>query len=310
MNLNAEQFLDLDVLYTDIKTSFFALQPIPFEGAVSYGTGAAEAPQAIIKASQYLELYDEILDFEPYKAGVSTLSSATISSDKSKMHDICIETARLIMGMQKFPMFIGGDHSISSGLFKAVQTVYPKLSCVQIDAHADLRHEYEGSELSHASVMARIRETGADAVQVGIRSMCMNERNIIKEKGYTVYTMHDYRKNPDHVYRALKKLSGPVYLTVDVDAFDWSVIPSTGTPEPGGFLWDEAMSLFSFVFSNTNVVACDIVELSPEPGEKNSPFAVAKLIYKLMAFKIEVFCQKLGLPLPMQPNTAFNRKLK
>ena len=308
MNLNSAQFLDIDVFYTDIKTSFFPLQPIPFEGAVSYGTGAGDAPQAIIEASQHLELYDEILDFEPYKAGITTLSPIVISPDKRIMHDTCFETARKIMGMKKFPIFIGGDHSISSGLFKAVQTVYPKLCCVQIDAHADLRHKYEGSELSHASVMARIRETGADAVQIGIRSMCMDERRIIREKDYSVCTMYGYRKHPDHTFQALQNMSGPVYLTIDVDAFDWSVIPSTGTPEPGGFLWDEAMSLLSYLFSNLNIVACDVVELAPEPGEKNSPFAAAKLIYKLMAFKIKAHCHQFGLPLPQCPGAAFNSK--
>ena len=123
MNLNAAQFLDVDAVYTDITTSFFAVQPIPFEGAVSYGTGAGHAPQAIIEASRYLELYDEILDFEPYKAGVTTLAPIAISPDKRIMQTSCFETARTIMEMKKFPLFIGGDHSISSGLFKAVHTV-------------------------------------------------------------------------------------------------------------------------------------------------------------------------------------------
>ncbi len=308
MNLNINQFLDPDACYTDIGATFFALLPIPFEGATSYGAGAAQAPQAIIEASRYLELYDEVLDFEPYKAGVTTLSPTVTSSDQVKMNAICYETALEIMGMKKFPIFIGGDHSISSGTFKAVQKCYSQLSCVQIDAHADLRQEYEGSELSHASVMARIRETGADAVQIGIRSMCIDERNTIRGKGYSVYTMQEYRENPEQAFQALQKLTGPVYLTIDVDAFDWSVIPSTGTPEPGGFLWDEAMSLFSYLFNNLNIVACDVVELSPESGEKNSPFAAAKLIYKLMAFKIKAYCCQFGLPLPQYPNTEFNSK--
>ena len=307
MEINTAQFLDIDAVYTDIETSYFAVQPIPFEGAVSFGTGTGEAPQVIIETSQYLELYDEVLDFEPYKAGITTLAPTAISSSKTKMQGICFEAARKIMAMKKFPVFLGGDHSISSGTFKAVQKSYPNLSCIQIDAHADLRHEYEGSTLSHASVMARIRETGAEAVQIGIRSMCMDERNLIKEKNYAVFTMHDYRKNKDQTLQALQKLSGPAYLTVDVDAFDWSVIPSTGTPEPGGFLWDEAMSLFSFIFANNNIVACDIVELSPEPDEKNSPFAAAKLIYKLMAFKIKNHCRNFELSLPLKPDTAFNK---
>jgi agmatinase len=308
MNLNAAQFLNLDACYTDIKTAFFALLPIPFEGAVSYGVGAAHAPQAIIEASRYLELYDEVLDFEPYKAGITTFSPTAVSANQIKIQANCYEAALKIMEMKKFPIFVGGDHSISSSTFKAVQKRYSQLSCVQIDAHADLRQEYEGSKLSHASVLARIRETGADAVQIGIRSMCMNERNTIREKSYSVYTMHDYRKNPEQVFLALQKLSGPVYLTVDVDAFDWSVIPSTGTPEPGGFLWDEAMFLFSHLFSNLNIVACDVVELSPEPGEKNSPFAAAKLIYKFMAFKIKAYCHQFSLPLPQHPDTEFNSK--
>lgn len=308
MNLHSTQFLDLDACYTDIKTAYFAVLPVPFEGAVSYGSGAAQAPHAIIEASRYLELYDEVLDFEPYRAGVSTLAPIAISSNQSEMHAICYEAALEIMGMKKFPVFIGGDHSISSAAFKAVQKHCPQLSCVQLDAHADLRQEYEGSKLSHASVMARIRETGADAVQIGIRSMCIDERNIIKEKGYSVCTMHEYRKDPKSVFQALQKLSGPVYLTIDVDAFDWSVIPSTGTPEPGGFLWDEAVALLSHLFSNANIVACDVVELAPEPAEKNSPFAAAKLIYKLMAFKLKAYCDQFGLPLPKKPSIEFNSK--
>jgi len=306
MNLNNTQFLDLDADYSEIGTAFFALLPIPFEGAISYGAGAAQAPQAIIEASRYLELYDEVLDFEPYRAGVATLSPTAVSADHIEMHNICYEAALEIMNVKKFPIFIGGDHSISSATFKAVQKYYPQLGCVQLDAHADLRQEYEGSKLSHASVMARIRETGADAVQIGIRSMCMDERDTIKEKNYSVFTMHDYRNDPEATFEALQKLSGPIYLTIDVDAFDWSVIPSTGTPEPGGFLWDEAMFLLSHFFENLNIVACDIVELSPEPDEKNSPFATAKLIYKLMAFKIKAYCQQFGLPLPQCPDATFN----
>ncbi len=302
MNLYFKQFLSIDQDFTDFTTSAVAILPFPYEGGVSYGEGTGEAPDAILDASAYLELYDEVLETEIYRMGISTVKPPDISANPENMIKQVFDTTNSLLESDKFVVVIGGDHSISSGYFKALKSKYGNLSCIKIDAHAELREKYEGSKLSHASVMARIRDMTEYTLQIGIRSMSAEEAELVKNKQIQLYTMYDYRKSTFDIDAALDKLLDPVFITFDVDAFDWSVISSTGTPEPGGFLWDEAMDLLYKIFMKKNVVGFDVVELSFKRGDNNSPFAAAKLIYKMLGFKLYSYIKKLNKNWPLNPS--------
>ena len=304
MNLYFKQFLGLDQDFIDFATSAVAILPFPYEGGVSYGKGTGQAPDAILNASAYVELYDEVLDAEIYRMGISTVKPPEISANPEKMIKQVFDTTHSLLETDKFVVVIGGDHSISSGYFKALKSKYGKLSCIQIDAHADLRDKYEGSQLSHASVMARIRELTDYTLQIGMRSMSVEEAELVKNKQIHLCTMYDYRNGKYDINAALDKLPDPVFITFDVDAFDWSVISSTGTPEPGGFFWDEAMNLLYNIFMKKNVVGFDVVELSYKRGDNNSPFAAAKLIYKMLGYKLYSYIKKFDKNWPLNPSAT------
>lgn len=284
MKAHENQFLGVENEFAQWETAQYALLPVPYEGAVSYGHGTAGAPEAVLKASCFLEFYDEVLKFQPHEAGIITLAPPPILDNHAKMHQTIYEHCREIVSAGKTPVVLGGDHSISSGVFRALKDKYGQLSCIQIDAHSDLRNAYDGSIYSHASVMARIREMTSHTLQLGIRSMSLEEAETIARDNLPVCSMHDYRSGHFSLDEALDALPDPVFLTFDVDAFDWSVIASTGTPEPGGFTWDEAMKLLWRIFERKRVVGFDVVELSADPHDRNSPFAVAKLLYKMIGF--------------------------
>jgi agmatinase len=285
MKLNKTQFLGIENEYTNPERAENIIIPFPYEGGVSYGRGTAQAPQAVLDASAYLELYDEILDSEPYRKGIATLAAPSIPKEPYKMIETLFNLCTPIVDSGKFCGVIGGDHSISSAFAKALFNRYGKLSVIQLDAHADLRDSYEGSPLSHASVMARIRDFTRETLQIGIRSMSAEEAQLWKKENLNLITMERFRKNEYDLIALLDKLPDPVFLTLDVDVFDWSVIRSTGTPEPGGMYWDEMMALLQTIFNNKNVVGFDVVELSHRKDDINSPFAAAKLIYKIIGFK-------------------------
>lgn len=183
-------------------------------------------------------------------------------------------------------MILGGDHSISSGAIKALHEKYPTLSCIQLDAHADLRDVFEGSKLSHGCTMARIREITPHAVQIGIRALSLEEARRIEAERLSVCTMHEYRKRTFDIDHAIAELPDPVFVTVDADAFDLSVFQSTGTPVPGGFTWDEGLDLLQNIFMTKNVIGFDLVELSYAEHDHNSAFSAASLIYKMLGFKL------------------------
>jgi agmatinase len=285
MILNKKQFLDLEAAYTKIDKAHALILPVPYEAGVSYGTGTDRAPDAIISASHYLELYDEVHQVEAYTMGISTLEPLILSLDHSKMFENIYRNTKKLTGLDKLIVMIGGDHSVTAPLVKALHGQYGHISVIQFDAHADLREQYEGSALSHACVMARVREMTNQTLQLGIRSMSGEEAQRIKMEKLNLFTMHEMRCGKFDLDSALKALPDPVYLTIDVDVFDWSVIASTGTPEPGGLLWDEALQMFEKIFRKKKVVGFDVVELSANDVDRNSPFAAAKLIYKLLTYR-------------------------
>jgi agmatinase len=288
-NIHSLQFLGADTRHGDPHSARYLVLPIPYEGGVSYGTGTAAAPEAVLRSSAYLELYDEVVDDEPSRHGIVTLAPLSVEGDHETVHRSIYEQCKTIFNRNTFPCIIGGDHSISNPVFGALQELYPTLSCVQIDAHADLRDHYDGSRFSHASVMARIRELTPDVLQIGIRSMSREEAELIKQEHLAVCTMYGFRGGGYDWRAALASLPDPLYLSFDVDAMDWSVIASTGTPEPGGLSWDEAMVLLHAIFSEKTVVGCDIVELAASPTDRNSAFAVAKLLYKMIGLHAATF---------------------
>lgn len=299
--MNPEQFLDPPAEYTVFKNAAAVILPIPYEGGVSYGTGAAGAPDAVIAASKYLEVYDEIIEAEPYRMGITTVTAPEIFPDAERMHAAVVEVMKTLIAQNKFVVMLGGDHSLSIGCFQALLESSDQLSVIQLDAHSDLRDTYEGSRYSHACVMSRLRELTGDTLQIGIRSLSLEEAHKIEEENLAVCTMSAYRNEAFDIDGAIQALPEPVYLTMDVDVFDWSVIRSTGTPEPGGFLWDEALSLLQRIFTQKNVIGIDVVELSHDPYDRNSPFAVAKLIYKMLGFKLAAEVSRGTLTWPDMP---------
>ncbi|MFH1102146.1 MAG: agmatinase [Pseudomonadota bacterium] len=286
MKLHPNQFLGPDPGSFDYDSAAVAVLPFPYEGGVSYGRGTAGAPDAIIDASHQIELYDEVLKAEPYRMGIYTLASPRIPKRPEKMVNVLFKRVKRLLDDDKFVVVIGGDHSISSACVMAMKEKYRSLSVIQIDAHADLRDTYDGTPLSHACVMARIREKTNQTLQIGIRSMSAEEAKRMEREKLPVITMHEFRTGGKNLEAELRNLPDPVFLTVDVDAFDFSVIMSTGTPEPGGLMWDEALSLLHKIFQMKNIIGFDVVELSYAPWDRNSPIAAARLIYKMLGFKL------------------------
>ncbi len=301
MQLGAKQFLNPGFEFNEYRTAAVALLPVPYEGGISYGTGTAGAPDAVIDASNHLELYDEILDAEPYRMGIATVGPPEIFTDAERTLASVYAVIKKLIGDDKFVVMLGGDHSLSSGYVRALKEKYHQISVIQLDAHSDLRDTFEDSPYSHACVMSRIRELTANTLQIGIRSMSVEEARRIERERLAVCTMSAYRCGQFDVSAALDALPEPVHLTVDVDVFDWSVIRSTGTPEPGGFLWDEALSLLHRIFMRKTIVGVDVVELCGDPNDRNSAFAVAKLIYKMLGFRLAAEVRQRRMSWPEKP---------
>ena len=285
MKSHATPFLGITEAARELGNARVVILPFGYEGGVSYGKGAAKAPDAVLKASHYLELYDEVLETEPYEVGIFTAQAHVLPQSGEQVMTRLQADLQTLLALGKFVIVIGGDHSITSGYLRALRERYETFAVVQLDAHADLRDVYEGSPLSHACVMARVLEITPHTLQIGIRSMSALEARRVKDQKLALYTMQDWRLGRMNLRSALDKLPEAVFLTVDVDVFDWSVIASTGTPEPGGCSWDEALHLLETIFSVKQIIGIDVVELSHNPLDTNSAFAVAKLIYKMIGLR-------------------------
>ncbi|MFH1542251.1 MAG: agmatinase [bacterium] len=246
----------------------FTIIPVPYEETTSYGKGTKNGPAAILKAMEQVEAFDhELLIDVTKQANIQTLRPIGIRPLGDKVRQIIKE--------DKIPIILGGEHSITPYVVQSMKEKYPDLSVLQLDAHADLRDSYQGRKDSHACVMRRVLEI-CPAVQIGIRNISEQGYNFAKQTGQLRKIFFQSRK-PD-----LALLSDNVYITIDVDVFDPSVVSAVGTPEPGGMSWDEVVNLLKEVCAAKNVVGFDVVELSPRKGEIVSDFTVAKLIYKLI----------------------------
>lgn len=285
MKAHAVPFLELPADLADLKRARVVVVPYGYEGGVSYGKGTGSAPSAILQASRYLELYDEVLDEEPCRVGIATVETPAIPEDPNRMLETLESLTGQLIDQKKFVAVVGGDHSITTGYVRALAKRYDRFGVLQLDAHSDLRESYEGSPLSHACVMARIRELTPYTLQIGMRSMSAEEARLVKDQGLDLCIMRHFRKGAFNLAAALERLPQRLFITVDVDVFDWSVIASTGTPEPGGMLWDEAMDLLETVFRTKDVIGFDVVELAHRDHDPNSTFATAKLIYKMIGMR-------------------------
>ena len=280
------QFLNPAPEFTEFNDAAMALLPVPYEGGVSYGHGTASAPDAILKASRHVELYDEVLHQEPYRIGLTTMAPLTDLADATYMNQSVENGAGELIDAGKFLVAMGGDHSITPGLFHAFHKRLPEVGIVQLDAHADLRSKLENDTNSHGCTMHRIREFNQHTLQIGIQSLSREEGERIRDENISLCTMYQYRKGLFNVEAALSGLPENVYITLDLDVFDWNVIRSTGTPEPGGFSWPEGLSLIKDIFFTKTVIGFDVVELSANKNDPNSAFAAARLIYKLIGFRV------------------------
>ena len=264
------------------ENSKVVLVTVPYDGTSTWGKGADKGPELFLDASENMELYDIETDTEPYLQGVYMAGEVSEKSSPEKMVEAVYQkTKELVKDREKLFTLIGGEHSVSIGSIRAVGEQYHNLTVLQLDAHTDLRPEYHGSKNNHACAVFEANQKHK-LVQVGIRSMDAEEKQYLPLK--RVFFAHEIAKNDNWIKDVLDKVSGNVYITIDLDAFDPSITPSTGTPEPGGLQWYPTLKLLKKVFKKCNVVAFDIVELMDSPQAKPTAFLAAKLYYKMLAY--------------------------
>jgi len=265
-----------------------AILPIPYDLTTSYQPGARRGPIAILEASTHLETYDDELDAETFeRVPIETLSAVVPDTSGPEATMARIErVAREVVEQGRFLVGLGGEHSVSAPLIRAVRSRHPRLGVLQLDAHADLRDSFEGSPLNHACVMHRVIDDGVPLAQVGIRSLTAEERDLIRRSGVcSVYAPEAVNEPVDRwIARVLDALPEEVYVTIDLDAFDPAIMPATGTPEPGGLSWYRALEVLREVARVKRIVGFDVVELAPIPGNVAPDFLAAKLVYKLLGY--------------------------
>lgn len=270
--------------WSDFEKARILLQSIPYDGTSTWGKGADEGFEAFLDATDNMELYDIETDSEVYQQGVHILEPLIEKSSPEAVFQATYQKTQALLKTGKYLTFFGGEHSISIGIIKAFYEHYANLSVLQLDAHADLRPEYHGSPYNHACAVYDASQN-CNLVQVGIRSMDIEEKPYI-QPGNCFFAQNMQGHNR-WMQESIDRLSDHVYLTIDLDAFDPSIMPATGTPEPGGMAWYETLKYLRRVFKEKNVVGFDIVELAPEPAHKASNFLAAKLYYKLLSYQFE-----------------------
>jgi agmatinase len=268
------------------ETSSIAILPVPYDGTSTWMRGSNRGPQALLDASANMELYDIETNSEVFKHGIVTMDPVLCPDDPEEMVTAVCERAGFILEDGKFIVGIGGEHSISVGLVRAAAEQFSNLSVVQFDAHSDTRHEYEGSQYNHACVMSRIKEI-CPYVQAGIRSMDSSELETLDRD--RVFFAHEIFKGANVIPEMLKALTRSVYVTIDLDVLDPSIMPSTGTPEPGGLDWYTLLELIESVVREKNVIGMDVTELLPNPANRAPDFLAAKLVYRVLSM---IFAKK------------------
>ena len=294
------KFLDKTLQYLSNKKGFLGIDnkfnfkekvvvvPFGLEKTVSYGGGTKNGPKEIIKASHQVELYDEELNCEPFrKIGIKTLKFFKIDKNIEKALKKITDINKKLLAKKLFPMTLGGEHSITAGCIVPFVKKYKKICILHFDAHADLRENYNGEKFSHASAMRRCLDyKNVSIISFGIRNISQEEIPFLKKNKsrINIFWAKDKAKWDFKKFKRLIK-NKTVYLTFDVDGLDSSIMPATGTPEPGGLLWDEALKIIKIATKNSNIVGADVNELAPIKGFNSYNFLVAKLVYKILSLK-------------------------
>ncbi len=292
-----KQFLGSEAI-ASYENAQAVILPIPYEATTTYRKGCEHGPDAVLEASDQLEAYDEELGEETcHSVGIYTSSyvADTRSNPDLTAEAMLRETTETVTQFikdQKFVVGIGGEHAITTGIVRAYQQAIDEtFTVVQIDAHGDMRHEFEGSLHNHACVMRRVLEMGLPTLPVGIRAICKEEAELIKAQEIPVIWAREMAFDPDWIEKAINQIKTPkVFITIDVDGIDPSLIPGVGTPEPGGMGWHETLRFLRRVFETHDVIGCDVMELAPVVDSVVSEFSTAKLIYKLIGY--HAFCRK------------------
>ena len=284
--LDKPNFLGIPAQYAALDRARFVVVPLPFERTTSYMKGTAEGPGALISASHQIELYDEETCLETWQAGVHTMPPIPMDRDAAAYFRAVGNAIEPVVRRGKFVIGIGGEHAVTEGPLSGVRRVFPKLSIFHVDAHCDLRDEYEGTIYNHACAARRMMEYSDKIVQVGIRSISEDEKHHTNTKKVTTFRMHEHRDMTKLVARVLEELGdNPVYFSIDLDGLDPSVVPGVGTPQPGGLGWYDLLDLMRAIVREKAVIGGDVVELCPLAGQVVSEFAAAKLVYRIMGYQ-------------------------
>lgn len=283
--------------YSSFDSARILVLPVSYEGTVSYGTGTADGAMAIVDASRNMELYEEETGSEVYKLGIHTLDEFVPRETPEQMMTSLYEYTRELLASDKFLCMLGGEHSVSAPIIKAHAEKYHDLSVLQIDAHADLRDEYDGTPHSHASIMARVvKDLRIPSVQVGIRSISSDEaRSLNTGLPTKIFWAKDIVGKTGWIDDAVNSLTDNVYLTIDIDGLDPSLVPTTGTPEPGGLGWYETLALIRTLARKKRVVGMDLVEFSKTDNSDAPAFLCSKLVYKSLAYVFSEFAPKVAV---------------
>jgi agmatinase len=284
-DMHVTQFGAPDAPYCDPITTRVTIIPAPMEYSVCYIKGTAYGPQAILNASSQLELYDEELDWSPIDVGIYTRPPLDYSSmDHATALKATGNAVREVLEQEQLPFTLGGEHSLSAPSIAAVHQYFPDLTVVHMDAHGDLRDEYESTPLSHASIARRVLEMGIPLTEIGIRSFSPEEAEFLKTSP-DVKIVWGYQLAKGTAVIPWERLSKHTYVTIDLDALDPSEMPAVGTPEPGGLHWYQLLDLFREVCRRTTIVGMDVVELCPMDGQTRADFLAAKLVYKMIGYR-------------------------
>ncbi len=277
---------DFEDKYTDYRTAEIAILPVPYDGTSTWIKGADKGPEALLDASFNMEFYDIETGTEVYKKGIATLAPVTEDSTPEAMSDEVERRMDAIIKDGKFPVMIGGEHSVSIGAIRAIAKNYEEFTVLQLDAHSDMRDTYEGSTHNHACIMARAKEIATNVTQVGIRSTWPAEEghNIDPERIFYAYKI---KEESGWEEKVSKQLCKNVYITIDLDVLDPAIMPSTGTPEPDGLSYRQVLNLLKRVIAEHNVIGLDVVELCPNEINKAPDFLASKLIYQFLSMQYQ-----------------------
>ncbi|HEY9810232.1 MAG TPA: agmatinase [Halomicronema sp.] len=282
---------EIEWSYSDARV---VILPIPYEATTTYRRGCQNGPAELLNASDQLECYDEELDREIcYEVGIythnaiaDTRNNQPVSSEE--MLEVTEKTIYQLIKDGKFVIALGGEHSITAGVVEAYRKAYANepFTVIQVDAHGDLRHEYHGSIHNHACVMRRVVDMELPTLQIGIRAICKEEADLIKEKNLAVFRAREIVAQPDWMEKALASIqTKKVFFTIDLDGLDPTLIPGVGTPEPGGLNWYSLTTFMRRVFESHEVIGCDVMELAPLVDSVVSEFTAAKLVYKMIGYQ-------------------------